>query len=82
LCSRKQQVGGSGANFTPVDGISGVPQGSVLGPLIFKIYIDGVAEIPLTGGSLSMFADDVLLYKVVQSLSHFHDLQSNVDSLV
>jgi len=59
-----------------------VPQGSVLGPLIFKIYIDGVAEIPLTGGSLSMFADDVLLYKVVQSLSDFHDLQSNVDSLV
>ena len=34
-----------------------MPQGS----LLFLIYIDGLAEIPLTGGSLSMF-DDVLLY--------------------
>ena len=82
LCSRKQQVGVSGANSTPVDVISGVPQGSVLGPTLFLIYIDGLAEIPLTGGSLSMFADDILLYKVVRSLSDFQDLQSDVNSLV
>ena len=82
LYSRKQQVGVSGANSTPVDVISGVPQGSVLGPTLFLIYIDGLAEIPLTGGSLSMFADDILLYKVIRSLSDFQDLQSNVNSLV
>ena len=35
LYSRKQQVGISGANSTPVDAVSGVPQGSVLGPLLF-----------------------------------------------
>ena len=29
-----------------------------------------------------MFADDVLLYKVARSLSDFHDLQSDIDSLV
>ena len=34
LCSRKQQVGMSGANSTTVDVISGVLQGSVLGPLL------------------------------------------------
>ena len=62
--------------------MSGVPQGSVLGPTHFLIYIDGLAEIPLTGGSLSMFADDILLYKVVRSLSDFQDLQSDVNSLV
>ena len=31
----------------------------------FLIYIDGLAEIPLTSGSPSMLADDALLYKVV-----------------
>jgi len=73
----------SGANSIPVDVISGVPQGSVLGPLLFLIYNNGLADIPLTDGSLSMFADDILLYKVVQSLSDdFHDLQNNIDTLV
>jgi len=63
----------SGANFIPVDVISGVSQVWVLSSLM---------EIPLTGGSLSLFADDVLLYKVVWSLFDFHDLQSDVDSFV
>jgi len=74
MCSRKEQVGVSGANFAPVDVISGVPQGSVLGPLLFLIYFDRLAETPLTSGSLSMFAADVLHYNVIRSLSDFHDL--------
>ena len=38
----------------------------MLGPLSL-IYVDGLAETPMHGGSLIMFADDALLYKVVQS---------------
>ena len=34
------------------------------------------------GGSLIMFADDALLYKVVQNITDFQDLQSDVNSFV
>jgi len=70
-CNRKEQVGVSGANSAPVDVISGVPQASVLGPLLFLINVDRLAET-LTSGSLSMFA--VLHYNVIRSLSDCHDL--------
>ena len=56
----------NGETSQPVQVISGVPQGSVLGPLLFLIYIDDITSLPLSEGTkLSLYADDMLLYKTI-----------------
>ena len=73
-------VGGESSLDSPV--LSGVPQGSVLGPLLFLVYIDDVSDILLSDGStLNIYADDMMLYKPVKSIEDIHHLQMDIDRI-
>ena len=82
LTNRKQHVIINGESSPPSSVISGVPQGSVLGPLLFIIYINDLAEIKLSSGShLTVYADDILLYKEISDYNQFNLLQNDIDAI-
>ena len=62
LIDRQQCVVVDGSSSEPLDVTSGVPQGSVLGPSLFLVYINDIADIFSTA-SIRLFADDALLYR-------------------
>ena len=81
LIDRKQRVVVDGVASSPTKVLSGVPQGTVLGPLFFLIYINDISKGLTEGTKLRLFADDSLLYRTINSPSDSTILQNDLNTL-
>ena len=62
--------------------ISGVPQGSVLGPILFIIYVNDLEDVFSNKATFKLFADDLKLYSSFSIPSSYINLQHALDLLL
>lgn len=79
LSNRKQKVSVNGMDSITDNVTSGIPQGSVLGPILFVIYINDMPDC--VAATAYLFADDAKLYKEIKSPEDSNSLQRDLDSL-
>ena len=80
LTNRTQKVTIDNSYSDEISVTSGVPQGSVLGPLLFLLYINDLPDKMKC--NIRMYADDVVLYANVASNENFNSiLQEDLDEL-
>ena len=79
LKGRKQRVHVRGNYSSWKDVLSGIPQGSILGPVLFVIYINDMPNC--VRSNMLLFADDTKIYRGIQSDSDTTALQEDLSSL-
>ncbi|MCP3668465.1 MAG: hypothetical protein GY696_39275 [Gammaproteobacteria bacterium] len=83
LSGRNQTVKISNEQSAPTEIISGVPQGSILGPHLFNAYITSVLNLQLSENSrMISFADDLLLVKPIMTVDDELLLQGDINKIL
>ena len=76
-------VGGQSSPLFPIK--AGVPQGSLLGPTLFLLYVNDAEQCLAPGSSLAVYADDTTLYALIRNpdtiAAACNSLQASIDRL-
>ena len=79
LTNRSQSVSINGVQSSTKCVLSGVPQGSILGPVLFLLYINDISSS--VKSSLCLFADDCILYREICEEQDCWALQDDLNQL-
>ena len=82
LSNRSQAVTLDGCLSESSTVLSGVPQGTVLGPLLFLIYINDLPQYVSPGTKVKLLADDSAVYRKITSKEDHFILQRDLENLV
>ena len=80
LSVRRQRVVVNGKLSSWADILSGIPQGSVLGPILFVIFINDLPDV--VSSTAKIFADDTKLFRAIRIVEDHEVLQQDLDNLV
>ena len=59
---------------------SGVPQGSILGPMLFLLFANGLPGV-VKSSHMVIFADDTKIFKAIKSQNNVTELQQDLDNI-
>jgi len=80
LLGRQMRVHVNGSFSSCIDVISGVPHGSVLGPLLFMIFVNDLSD--WVNSSILMFADDTKIWTEIKDIGDSDLLQQDLNMLM
>ena len=81
LTQRNQRVVVSGKYSEPTKILSGAPQGTVLVPLFFLMFVNDIGDNLSSKTKLRLFADDTVLYRSITSENEARILQKDLTNL-
>ena len=74
---KRTAIRGTLSNWSPVT--SGVPQGTILGPTLFLVYVNKIPNVVTS--SIKMFPEDTRIYREINNAEDTPALQSDLDCL-